>query len=446
MWCYIKNEDVGKYCMEHNQIGESFNEIALFKNDEITFLPRLLHKNYPSQYLKMFYGKMQFVPKNIEMKFKGELRDNQKPVLKTVMSLYQKNSYINGIIKSFPGSGKTIMSVDLISRLKFKPIIIVNNSNLMGQWAKAIIDFTNLDENSIGLIHGGNKVFDRPITIAMTQSLLSLIKKDVKEALNLIDNSGYGLVIYDEVHSTSAASAFSKVSLLFRTQNIIGLSATPFQTGVHEILMKNTVGEIIYETKNYNLKPIYQLTYYNSELDKKKIYLINNVNDYIQRKSIYNKFITDSSKYFNIIVNSVQRLLKDKHKVMIVCFTKKQVILISDKLKEIGIENTKFYGEQKELNYNEDVIVCTYAFAGQGFDYKELSALVLACPLAGKKSLIQVVGRILRASLDKQQPVVVDLIDMCFPTNAGREVAMKENIIRNEFDCEIKFIHEKEII
>jgi len=97
-----------------------------------------------------------------------------------------------------------------------------------------------------------------------------------------------------------ARPIFSKVSLLFRTRNILGLSATPFQTGVAEVLMKNTVGEIISDSKNYDMKPEYRLLSYQSKLDRKKLYVLGKFSEYIQRKSFYNKIIIESVIYKKI--------------------------------------------------------------------------------------------------------------------------------------------------
>jgi len=71
-------------------------------------------------------------------------------------------------------------------------------------------------------------------------------------------------------------------------------------------------------------------------------------------------------------------------------------------------------------------------------DYKELSCLILCTPLAGKKSLIQVIGRILRTCTDKIKPVVIDFADMSIPSFTIPEVRMKKQIISNEFLCDIK--------
>ena len=271
----------------------------------------------------------------------------------------------------------------------------------------------------------------------MAQTLLRKVKTNIQQNFKALDKAGIGLVIYDEVHATSSAPIFSKVSLLFRTRNILGLSATPFQTGVAEVLMKNTVGEIISDSKNYDMKPEYRLLHYKSKLDRKKLYVLGKFSEYIQRKSFYNKIIIESVIYKKLILDQTREMVELGHRVIIICFTKKQVTTLSEMLTDNGLENKMFYGEDREITYNEKILVATYSFAGKGFDYKELSCLILACPLAGKKSLIQVIGRILRADENKLAPVVIDLADLSVPSFTIPEVRMKKKVITNEFECRI---------
>lgn len=438
MWTYIKKDKVDLYLKQYPQLSEDFDNTVLLDTADAFFLPRLFAKNYPSEHLTIFTGKQEsYVPSTIEnIKFTGSLREKQLPLVNTFLKIYKENGYVNGIAKSHPGSGKTVMSVYLATQLKVKTLIIVDNQNLMKQWVKAIIDFTNLTVDDIGIIQQKHFGIEKPIIIAMGQTLQSLLKKGIQEAFKLVDK-GVGLVIYDEVHTTSAAPVFSKISLLFRTRNIIGLSATPFHTGLQEVLMNNTIGDVIYETKNYDMKPEYRLLFYKSALDNKKIYVISKMTDYLHRKAMYNKLIIGSENYKNLILDQTRKRRAEGHRIIIVCFTKIQVTTISEMLTNNGLTNTRFYGEEREIDFTENILVVTYSFCGKGFDFPALSCLILACPLAGKKSMIQVIGRILRSSIDKLKPLVLDLADMTVPMFTIPEVRMKKKIITEEFVCDI---------
>jgi superfamily II DNA or RNA helicase len=330
-----------------------------------------------------------------------------------------------------------------------KTCIIIDNENLMNQWIESFLKFTDLKPEEIGLIKGKHFVVDRPVVIATVQTLLSKIKTDMHKNVQLIDAAKFGLIFYDEVHNTSSSSKYARASLLFRTRNFIGLSATPFQSGIAEILMKNTIGEIIYETKHYDLKPIYVLNYYDSKLSGKYSYVLGRMPDYIKRKAFYNSIIVKSPEYLKIITKLTKKRLSEGHVVLILVFTKAQVKLISDGLTAEAIEHRRFYGDEKdELDKaNVKVVIATYSYAGKGFDFEQLSSLILGTNLAGKKSLIQVVGRILRAATEgkiKKTPIVDDLIDMCFPSLFLPDVKNKKAVITNEFGCEIRDVRENQ--
>ncbi|MCK9293174.1 DEAD/DEAH box helicase family protein [archaeon] len=441
MWTYIEKEDVEEFIMKYPALAEGFDDISLYETENRIFVPRLFFKNFPYK-IQIFESKETPIFQPTYFKFTGMLREEQVEIVKHVLSEYKQNlNQINGIIKARPGLGKTVLSVYLASKLGLKTCIIIDNENLLNQWLKSFLKFTDLTAEDIGLIKGKHFVVDRPVIIATVQTLLSKIKTDMHKNFQLIDKAQIGLVIYDETHNTSSSSKFARASLLFRTKNFIGLSATPFQTGIAEILMKNTIGEIIYETKRYDLKPTYILNHYDSKLSGKYSFILGKMSDYIKRKAFYNSIITKSPNYLKVILSLVKTRLKENHVVLILAFTKAQILLISDGLDKENIEHRRFYGDEKdELDKeNVKVVVATYSYAGKGFDFEQLSSLILATNLAGKKSLIQVVGRILRdGGKDKKMPVVDDLIDMGFPSLFLPDVKAKKTVIKNEFNCAIK--------
>ncbi len=443
MWTYIEKKNLESFFNQHKKVSKHFEDLCLLQSDNKYFLPRYIQDTYPSQFIKTTVGDKKIKPKEAKFKFIGKLREKQEPLATTVLQIYKNKKTVNGIIKAFPGIGKTVMSIYIASKIGLKTCIVVDNTNLVEQWIKAIITFTNLEAQDIGLIQQTLFEIDKPICIAMVQTLQSKIKSNFASIFKKIDDGKFGLIIYDEVHKSSSAPQFSKSSLLFRTKNIIGLSASPFHYGVHEILMTRTIGEIIYETSDYDLTPKYFFLYYNSLLKGKQINSLNYVRDINMKRGIYNKLISESNVYSKVIKNYTKRLLAIKHKVIIICSTQKQVEIVSNELTKNNIQNRMFYGKQRELDReNDKVLVATYSYAGAGFDFKELSALILACPLSGKKSIIQVVGRILRTCKDKKEAVVLDLIDLAVPSFFMPMVKTKKKLIQDEFNCIPFEIHE----
>jgi len=445
MWTYIKQQDFDNYIDQYPQLSEDPNQLKLFETNDAIFVPRLLTQNFPSQYLISYPGKRQVKPIKTKLKFHGTLRKVQTDAANVVERIYKQQGYCNGIIKIPPGRGKTVLTVYLAAMMGVKTCIIVDNSVLMKQWIDAFMKFGKLTVDDIGIVKQKLFVTNKPVSIAMAQTLLAKIKNQRERAFKEVDNAGFGLVVYDEVHATSASEMFSKVSVLFRTPNVIGLSATPFQYALAEILMHNTVGKVIYESNAYEMLPEYYIVYYDSGLGKKYNYMLHKLNDYIQKKAVYNSLTVKSAAYPKLVAQYTKNLKNNGHNVLIICMTQKQVELISETLTKDGVENRQFYGKSREIDKaNDNIVVATYSFCGKGFDMPRLSALILACPLSGKKSLIQTVGRVLRDCDGKIQPVVVDMVDLAFPMLSMPDVKRKKNVISGEFtNCKIVEYNEK---
>lgn len=451
MWCYLKKENLENFINKYSQLAEGFDEINLYETEDKIFLPRLFYKNFPAG-VEVFENKEILPPSPTFYKFTGTLRDEQVEFVRTMLDIYNQNSkQVNGIGKARPGFGKTVVSTYIASKIGLKTCIVIDNENLLNQWVESFLKFTDLKPEDIGLIKGKHFVVDRPVVIATVQTLLSKIKTDMHKNFQLMDAARFGLVFYDEVHNTSSSSKYAKASLMFRTQNFLGLSATPFQTGTAEVLMKNTIGEIIYETKHYDLKPTYILNYYDSKLSGKYSFVLGRMPDYIKRKAFYNSIIVKSPEYLKIIIRLIKKRLEEGHTVIVLVFTKAQIKLISDGLEAENIVHRRFYGDEKEAldKATVKVVVATYSYAGKGFDFEQLSSLILGTNLAGKKSLIQVIGRILRAATEgkiKMAPVVDDLIDMGFPSLFLPDVKAKKNVVKTEFNCDIQDVRDIQIV
>ena len=448
MWTYLKKEKLEAFINKYPDLAEGFDEINLYETEDKIFLPRLFHKNYPEG-VEIFASKDAITPNPTFFKFIGTLREGQVESVNTILDLYRINKQVHGICKMPPGFGKTVVSTYIASKIGLKTCIVIDNENLMNQLVESFLKFTDLKPEDLGLIKGKHFVVDRPVVIATVQTLLSKIKTDMHKNFQIIDAARFGLIFYDEVHNTSSSSKYAKASLMFRTPNFIGLSATPFQSGIAEILMRNTIGQNIYETKHYDLKPTYVLNYYDSKLTGKYAYVLGRMPDYIKRKAFYNSIIVRSPEYLKIILKLTKKRLEEGHTVLILVFTKAQIKLISDGLDADHIDHRRFYGDEKDAldKANVKVVVATYSYAGKGFDFEQLSSLILGTNLAGKKSLIQVVGRILRAATEgkiKLAPIVDDLIDMGFPSLFLPDVKAKKSVIKTEFDCVIKDVRDEQ--
>lgn len=126
--------------------------------------------------------------KNINVKFKGSLRDYQNPVVNKWLKAARKKGC--GLIEADCGAGKTCMAIWLISQLQKKALIIVHKEFLLNQWKERIEQF--MPDAKIGRIQG--PVIDiegKDIVIGMLQSLSM---KDYEQSMFL----DFGFTIIDE--------------------------------------------------------------------------------------------------------------------------------------------------------------------------------------------------------------------------------------------------------
>lgn len=437
MFSIIKVADIDKLYSDYPYLMEFEEKIFLFNKKDYYVLPRYFKKNHSKadEYVTLWEDP-EFIPKNISIEFLGELRNEQIPITNYLLDVYNNNKYVNGILKAKPGFGKTVCASFLTATLKKKTLIVLDNSKLVQQWKDAYLTFTNLSEDDIGFIIG-NEFNPKLVTITMVQTLTSKVKTKIGEFYVKMRNAGFDLVFYDETHKTTTGPKFALSSLFLNTKNIIGLTATPYGDDIHSFFMKNIIGEKLYEFTEYDTLPKIYFINYKSGLGKQHFWQIARISDYIKRIGIYNSIVTKSPVYLDILLKLTTKLVAANRKTIIIVSTVQQLQKIIEHFKENNIDPRPLYAKEQFIDKEKDnVIVATYKLASHGFDYSELSCLILATPLKGKTSLIQTIGRILRRHEGKKEPLVFDLIDHDFGTIFSETVFAKKAIITKEFKVE----------
>ena len=125
---------------------------------------------------------------NIDVEFAGDLR----PYQNAIVDKYIKHvgACGGGLLDVDPGKGKTVMALNIISKLQKSTLVIVHKSFLLNQWIERIQQF--LPGARVGRIQG--QVIDtenKDIVIGMLQSLS--MKEYPKDTFQQ-----FGLAIYDE--------------------------------------------------------------------------------------------------------------------------------------------------------------------------------------------------------------------------------------------------------
>lgn len=433
MWTILPKDKLDDFIRTYPELNNYDNEFILHETDKYYILPRFFIKNFPHPGLYLHEDKT-FNGEIIDIEFSGNLRENQKAPMENLILKYNYEGSLSGILKGRCGFGKTVCTTYLVSIIKKKTMIIIDNQELKKQWIEAFIKFTNLKKEDIGIIQGKSFEIEKNVCIAMVQTLMSKAKNNMKETYSKIKNSGFDFIVMDEVHCVSAAPKFALASLFLNSHNLLGLTATPFGHGVNKLLLDNTIGEVIYEVSDYELSPKINFIKYDSGLGKKHSYRISKSKDYVRMIAFYNSIISESQEYLNKITDISDLLLKNNYRILIITSTIKQVEIIIKSLRNKGLKAIPFHASDKELDKDKDnLLVATYKYVNKGFSYNELSAIIYTLPLKGKTSLIQTAGRIMRDVPGKQQPIIYDLIDTSFGDTFTSTIETKKKIFRTEF-------------
>ena len=342
---------------------------------------------------------------NICLPFAGQMRDYQQAIVSKYMNHIEKcASFGGGLFDVMTGSGKTVMALNVISRMKKKTLIIVHKSFLLNQWLERIEQF--LPDARIGRIQGECVDIDnKDIVIGMLQSL------SMKEYHENTFKS-FGLLICDEVHHFSA-EVFVRALQCITTRYTLGLSATMQRKDGLSKVFKMFLGDILHKDKRTNEHEVLVHACHFKTNDPE----FNQVKYDWRGNPMYSVMISrlcayePRSNYILSLVHHVFATAPSSH-LMVLAHNKSLLVYLHKIIQNIpGSPTVGYYlggMKEKDLKVTEDkqIILATYAMASEGLDIKTLTTLIMATP---KTDVTQSVGRILRTK--NHQPVVYDVID-----------------------------------
>ena len=323
-----------------------------------------------------------------------------------------------GVLALPVGSGKTVVGLRVVHELDLSTLIVVHTKELLYQWKEKAEDVLGVEAGIVG----DNKWSEKPITVAMIQTLLSRGADRLKLP--------YAIVIFDECHRTSAAEKFYQLGMSLPQVYRFGLSATPWRRiRGEEMKIEGAIGPIIYEVKADELieegflaKPKFEIIRYKSGPALAEGY-----------KELYEEMIMENEERNKAIVEKAIELAKDGHRVLIDVRRIDHGEILVKMLKERGI-NAEFLSSQSpdrweifEKFKNGEIQVLVSTLLKEGVDIPEISAIILAG--GGKSNImtIQTIGRALRPK-DGKEAVIVDVQDddpLLFTHFLEREKALK---------------------
>ena len=343
------------------------------------------HLIVPFYWGRSYFGK-KYLKKyeTMDYNFIGTLRPEQEKLQTESLEYIREHDTV--LIAVYPGGGKTITSLSILSHLKMKTLIIVNKIVLVEQWKESIQKFLGIEPF---IITGKNcKIKNSQIYIINAIN----IPKHEFENLNI------GCVIVDECHLI-LTTVFSQGLFHLFPQYLIGLSATPYRTDGFDSLFDlyfgiHRVHRSLY--RPHNVLQVVTKTKIEHTLDKQGNINWNSVID--QQCNL------DSRK--ELICNYCMEY-KDRN-ILILCKRIQQMINLRDRLDELGVENVAVFKESDtKFDTNCRILVSSYQKVGTGFSFDKLDMLILGTDT--EEYFLQYLGRVFRR-LDVR-PIVIDIVD-----------------------------------
>ncbi len=151
------------------------------------------------------------------------IRDYQETAAQTLVGNAQGGSGYGTIVLPC-GSGKTIIGIDILTKLSTRTLVITTNVASVHQWVNEIADKTTLSSDEIGEYTGENKSAKK-VTVCTYQVLTWRADKiGPFPHFELLTKGEWGLIIYDEVHMLPAP--VFKVTAELQSLHRVGLTAT----------------------------------------------------------------------------------------------------------------------------------------------------------------------------------------------------------------------------
>ena len=403
-----KGYTIYKINLNQQQIKKIYNELNVKPQAQLIQTTQeypIYRESQTKFYIPRYYGLNNFglfenkLPKGIpiDIEFKGQLFEYQNNIIDKYISTVKDSG--GGLLDVEPGKGKTVMALNIISKLKTKTLVVVHKSFLMNQWIERIQTF--LPDAKIGKIQGETiDIENKDIVIGMLQSLSS------KEYDSSIWDQ-FGLTVFDECHHLSA-EVFSKIMINIVTNYTLGLSGTMKRKDGLTKVFEYFIGPVIHKEK----------TDITTEVLIKSIHVdynnFDNVKTDFRGNPLYSLMINelDCKERNDFIISVVKHELNKNanQQIMILSNTKNLLNELYDGI-HVFEESIGYYlGGMKEEKLKESeskkIILATYAMASEGLDIKTLTTLIMATP---KSDVCQSVGRILRSK--HERPMVIDFVD-----------------------------------
>lgn len=221
------------------------------EGDNTFSLSRLERGKIKVELIKMGFPVDDRIPLNngehVDMNLKSTFsaRDYQETAVNSFLGSGERGTGFGTIVLPC-GSGKTIVGLLAMARLKTRTLILCPNVQSVHQWMREIAEKTDIPKDMVGEYSGDSKEI-KPITVS-TYQILTYRKPGCEDYLHfsLLRDGKWGFIIYDEVHMLPAP--VFRITAELQSIYRLGLTATLIREDGRENEVFSLVGPKRFDT------------------------------------------------------------------------------------------------------------------------------------------------------------------------------------------------------
>ena len=396
---YLVKKNMGKSTFNtekfFNLIEESENEVMIPRGFSASLVQFCNKENIPFKIIDK-RSKRDTVDFESEIK----LKSHQEIALEKI----REKDF--GVIVSPPGSGKTVIGLEIIAEKRQPALIIVHRKQLFDQWIERIQSFLKIPKKEIGQIGNQKNKVGKSITVAMIQSLARI--HDFKNIAN-----SFGTIIIDECHHIPAKT-FREAIVNFNAFYLYGLTATPKRKNNDQKLIFVYIGNILHQVNQYEYLKEKNI---HTEINIKETDLFAPFDYRIDKYETISRILVHDTHRNSLILNDIEQNAERFNTILILSERKTHVDILNLYLKD-KYETITIHGDDSESARKSKIeqikqghfkiVISTGQFFGEGTDINNLECLFIVYPFAFEGKLVQYIGRIQRS---EKPPVIFDYRD-----------------------------------
>ena len=332
----------------------------------------------------------------VNFQSKIKLRDYQEEAVEQIMKGTQ------GFLVSPCGSGKTVMMIELMTRIKQPTLFIVHQKELMDQIVNTAVNLTDLTKEEIGIIGGGKCSIGERMTVATIQTLNRMDLDEIADR--------FGAIFTDEAHHIAAKSFYDVISR-FRGCYRFAVSATPERADGLTEMVYSCTGNVVHEIKQEHVPTIIPSlkivkTDFSSYCSEHRDIVKALVADKARNQLIVDVLKREAPGNYCLVLSDRVEHLKMLHALITKDLPTLRCEILTGSVKKKERKEIMERAKRKEI----DILLATQ-LAREGLDIPHLNRLFLTFPKKSPTSVQQEVGRIMRPSEGKVDAIVYDFLD-----------------------------------